>query len=221
MKNPPTNLSISKGKPVLIDFHLPQPARTCVMGLLDLTEQDPRADFVEHVEFELGRYVLREDEDRGTSTVQDDGEQLKDLQKTLLKLKTQLDRLSDRNRLFLYSLLHQQPTYDEATMVLSRNSPLQEYSRTLQTMADSLLILGEADAYLSRMGAPPKANRDFLIEQIVMHYRDYFGSQPSSASGSRFEQALALCLATVGIVISDLHKEILKARKRAGAKKTA
>ena len=128
MKTPPSFLSISKGTPVLIDFHLPEPVRTHVMGLLDLAEQDPRADFVEHVEFELGRYVLRENEDRGASTVQDDREQLKDLQKTLLKLKTQLDRLSDRNRLFLHSLLHQQPAYDEATMVLSRNAPCQRSS---------------------------------------------------------------------------------------------
>ncbi len=220
MKNPPSFLSISKGKPVMIDFHLPEAVRTQVMGLLGLAEQDPRADFVEHVEFELGRYRLREDEGRGASTVQDDREQLKDLEKTLLKLKKQLDRLSDRNRLILHSLLHSEPAYDEAKMVLIRNSPLQEYSLALQNMAESLHVLSEADAYQSRAGAPPKANRDFLIEQIVIHYRDYFGSLPSSASDSPFEQALALCLETVGIVISDLHKEILKARKRAGAKKT-
>ena len=115
MKIPPSFLSISKGTHVLIDFHLPEPVRTHVMGLPGLADQDPRADFVEQVEFELRRYVLREDEDedRGASTVQEDREQLKGLQKTLLKLKTQLDRLSDRNRLFLHSLLHQQPAYDE------------------------------------------------------------------------------------------------------------
>ena len=221
MKNPPSFLSISKGKPVLIDFKLPEPARTHVMGLLGLADQDPRAGFVEHAEFELGRYVLREDEDRDASTVQDDREQLKDLQKTLLKLKSQLDRLSERNQLFLHSMLARQPTYDETNGQLSRNHPLQEYSRAMANMAASLHTLTQADAYQPKRGARPKSNRAFLIEQIVKHYKDCFQALPSSASGSAFEQALAICLESVGITIADLHKEILQARKRVGAKNPA
>ena len=66
----PSFVSISKGEPVLINFHLPEPVRTHVIGLLGLAEQDPRAGFVEHVEFELGRYVPRENEDRGPQYIQ-------------------------------------------------------------------------------------------------------------------------------------------------------
>ena len=217
-QNPPKH-SVYKGNLVPVSYKLPRSTADEMLAVLGLSANDPGGKwFLKWVRYELGKYLIHAEEQDETPRPSDDLKQIRKLSRTASQLRSQLESLSDHNRTIMHLLLTEQPGYDRSTRSLIRHHPVEELQGSLSRFAIILDGMSEHYRQTNKSGAPPKTIRNQLIDGIVTSYLSCFGSLPSSATDSPFEQALRICLEQVEIVISDLHSEIVASRRRVRGK---
>lgn len=212
-----------------VDFRLPAKTRMAITEELGKSETDPvMRGFLDQLESDLGIYAVLDRQRQQQATWKQRVAALRKLSTTTNEMLQQLAGLDAMSYRVLDSLVSSAkgihgPIVNatdkeggEPNVMFPR--PLEEFRDDLQRLY--ILLNGMQASFNSNVkpGAKVKKPRRDLIDRIIRAYHAAFGDWPSSTAEHSFERALTLFLESVGIVISDLHSEIVESLARVKGK---
>lgn len=224
MENKTYVSSLAGSKMFEVVDKLPDALRREISQALGLSLADPSLiKFLNRLDSEIGIYRAFELQRQELAGLKQRISLLTRLSASLQKSLSELDKLDDLSYRILDQTLANAkglnpeilPARQETGMADIRSfhplAALNDELNGITVLADHLRSeLGKS----VKRGAPAKRFRQDLIDRIVGGYRDCFGKLPSSTRHGAFEEALALSLQSIKVILEDLHSEIIASLKR-------
>lgn len=207
-----------------VEFMLAEGSRIAISKALRKSAKDPALlSFLDSVETELGIYLVLERSRQQQASLRDRIKALKNLKSLVQNTLSNLQTLDDTT----YRILEQSlnsikglgmeilPPVDETGLTNVRlPHPLHDLAVELDRLSLLADSLQSSIQKTVKRGAPPKKQRQALIDKIVRIYRDCFGKLPVSTEGSDFVSVLEICLESIHDNVDDIPSEIKASLKR-------